>query len=60
MIKCTFKDRKYKLKFFEVPTDSQPILSADTCSEIGAIVPVRAVDKPLTKEEVISDYGETF
>ncbi|VDI80510.1 Hypothetical predicted protein [Mytilus galloprovincialis] len=60
MLKCTFKDRKYNLKFFIVPTDSQPILSADTCSEIGAIVRVRAVDKPLTKEEVISDYGETF
>ncbi|VDI61901.1 Hypothetical predicted protein [Mytilus galloprovincialis] len=60
MLKCTFKDRTYNLKFFIVPTDSQPILSADTCSEIGAIVRVRAVDKPLTKEEVISDYGETF
>ncbi|CAC5392126.1 unnamed protein product [Mytilus coruscus] len=60
MLECTFKDRKYNLKFFIVPTDSQPILSADTCSEIGAIVRVRAVDKPLTKEEVISDYGEIF
>jgi hypothetical protein len=35
------------LKVFVVPNDTQPILSADACTELGAIVRVRAVDKPL-------------
>jgi hypothetical protein len=44
---CTFKKRNYVLKFFVVPNDTQPILGADACTELGAIVRVRAVDKPL-------------
>jgi hypothetical protein len=38
----------------------QPILSADACTELGAIVRVHAVDKPLTKDELIKDYGDVF
>jgi hypothetical protein len=43
-----------------VPNDTQPILCADACTELGAIVRVRAVDKPLTKDELIKDYGDVF
>ena len=56
VLKCTFKKRNYVLKFFVVPNDTQPILSADACTELGAIVRVRAVDKPLTKDELIKDW----
>jgi hypothetical protein len=48
------------LKFFVVPNDTQSIISADACTELGAIVRVRAVDKPLTKDELIKDYGDVF
>jgi hypothetical protein len=48
------------LKFFVVSNDTQPILSADACTELGAIVRVRAVDKPLTKDELIKDYGDVY
>jgi hypothetical protein len=37
VLKCTFKKRNYVLKFFVVPNDTQPILSADACTELGAI-----------------------
>jgi hypothetical protein len=43
-----------------VPNDTQPILSADACTELGAIVRVHAIDKPLTKDELIKDYGDVF
>jgi hypothetical protein len=52
VLKCTFKKRNYVLTFFVVPNDTQPSLSADACTELGAIVRVRAVDKPLTKDEL--------
>jgi hypothetical protein len=29
-------------------------------TELGVIVRVRAVDKPLTKDELIKDYGDVF
>jgi hypothetical protein len=48
------------LKFFVVPNDTHPILSADARTELGVIVRVRAVDKPLTKDELIKDYGDVF
>jgi hypothetical protein len=48
VLKCTFKKRNYVLRFFVVPNDTQPILSADACTELDAIVRVRAVDKPST------------
>jgi hypothetical protein len=48
------------LKFFVVPNDTQPILSADACTELCAIVRVHDVDKPLTKYELIKDYGDVF
>jgi hypothetical protein len=48
------------LKFFVVPNDTQPILSADACTELGAIVHVHAIDKPLTKDELNKDYGDVF
>jgi hypothetical protein len=60
VLKCTFKKRNYVLKFFVVPNDTQPILSADACTELCAIVRVHAVDKPLTKYELIKDYGDVF
>jgi hypothetical protein len=50
VLKCTFKKRNYMLKFFVVPNDTQPILSADACTELGAIVRVRAVDKLLFRD----------
>ena len=44
VLKCTFKKRNYVLKFFVVPNDTHPILSADARTELGVIVRVRAVD----------------
>lgn len=57
---CMFKEKIYKLKFFIARIDSQSILSAEACSEIGLITCVRAVDKPLSNEEVINDFGDVF
>jgi hypothetical protein len=45
------------LKFFVVPNDTHPILSADARTELGVIVRVRAVDKPLTKDELMLSFN---
>jgi hypothetical protein len=49
-----------RLRSFGSRHDTQPILSADACTELCVIVRLRAVDKHLTKDELIKDYCDVF